>query len=622
MRRAFLVVVALSIATSLHAGWKVIAWNDLGMHCTDGTDYSVYGILPPYNTIHAQVIDPNGRLVRDGSVAVTYEAVADANGSINTTSANKTNFWTYANAIFGASPAPDMGLAGSAMPGPANTPRPMTFDANALWYTAEGIPITPYDDGGAKNTYPLMRVVARDKSGTQLASTNVVLPVSDEMDCRTCHGPAGAAIGSKETKLDILRIHDARNDGTPAYADALARAGYKSEGLLATSQSGNPILCARCHASNALPGTGLAGIAPLTQAIHSSHASFLPDHTRDACYRCHPGATTQCLRGAMGRTVQANGELAIQCQNCHGGMSAVGAPRTGWLDEPSCQSCHSGNALANGGAIRFSDVFASPGQPRTPANPIFATSANVPASGFSLFRFSRGHGGLYCEACHGSTHAELPSSHDNDNVQSIALQGHAGVIAECTACHGTTPSSATGGPHGMHPVGASWVSAHGDIAEHNTSQCQACHGSDLRGTVLTRALGSRTVNAFGARTFWRGYQIGCYACHNGPGSESATKMRPPSVTNATAMTQRNLAANVALSATDPAGYALTLRVVDAPKHGTAGIDGTRATYLPAPGFVGSDSFTFAAWNGYVESQLATVTVNVGAAGGKRRVVRR
>ena len=306
MRRAFLVVAALAIATSLQAGWKVIAWNDLGMHCTDGTDYSVYGILPPYNTIHAQVIDLNGRLIRDGSVDVTYEAVADATGSINTTSVGKTNFWTYANAILGAAPAPDVGLAGSAMPGQANTPRPMTFDAKALWYTAEGIPITPYDDTGAKNTYPLMRVVARNRSGTELASTNVVLPVSDEMDCRTCHGPAGAAIGARETKIDILRIHDARNNGTAGYADALARAGYKPEGLLATSRWANPILCADCHASNALPGTGLPGVAPLTQAIHSFHARFLPEGTRDACYRCHPGATTQCLRGAMGRAVQAD----------------------------------------------------------------------------------------------------------------------------------------------------------------------------------------------------------------------------------------------------------------------------------------------------------------------------
>lgn len=621
MRRAIAVFALLAVAIPLHAGWKVVAWNDLGMHCTDGSDYSIYAILPPYNTIHAQVIDPNGRLVRDGSVAVTYEAVADPTGSINTTSAGKTNFWTYVNAIFGAPVPVDTGLAGRLMPGTANTPQPMGFDANALWYTAEGIPITPYDDAGVKNPYPMMRVVARDSSGTELASTKIVLPVSDEMDCRTCHGPAGAAIGARETKLDILRVHDARNAGA-AYTDALTRAGYKAEGLVATSQGGNPILCAKCHASNALPGTGLSGIKPLTQSIHSFHAAFLPDDTRDACYRCHPGATTQCLRGAMGRAVQPNGQLAIQCQNCHGAMTSVGAVRTGWLDEPSCQSCHTGNAVANAGAIRFSDVFASVGQPRTPANPVFATNANVPAAGFSLFRFSRGHGGLYCEACHGSTHAELPSSHENDNVQSIALQGHAGVIAECTACHPSAPTNVTSGPHGMHPVGAEWVSSHGDLAEHDTTVCQNCHGSDYRGTVLTRTFGSRSVTAFGTKSFWRGYRISCFACHDGPGSESATRVQPASASSASAATQRNLATTIALRATDPAANALVLHVVDPPQHGTAGIDGTVATYVPAPGFVGRDTFTFAAWNGYVESQLATVTVDVGGPSSKRRSIRR
>ena len=44
------------------AVWRAIAWNNLGMHCMDA-DFSVFSILPPYNTIHAQVVDPSGRLV-------------------------------------------------------------------------------------------------------------------------------------------------------------------------------------------------------------------------------------------------------------------------------------------------------------------------------------------------------------------------------------------------------------------------------------------------------------------------------------------------------------------------------------------------------------------------------
>ena len=46
---------------------------------------------------------------------------------------------------------------------------------------------------------------------------------------------------------------------------------------------------------------------------------------------------------------------------------------------------------------------------------------------------STGHGGLFCEACHGSTHAEWPAANPNanDNVPATQIQGHTGYIAEC-----------------------------------------------------------------------------------------------------------------------------------------------------------------------------------------------
>ncbi|MEJ2081540.1 MAG: hypothetical protein P8Y94_05055 [Acidobacteriota bacterium] len=174
--------------TSLNAaGWKLIGWNDLGMHCMD-SDYQVFSILPPYNNIHAQLIDNSGRLIRDpGGIVVTYEAVADPTGSIDSTSAGKTNFWSYVGDLFGVDLAPDQGLAGNDMPGPGNQPQPMAFDAAMSMFQAEGVPLTPYDDSGHKNFYPMFKLVARDSGGTILATTDVVLPISDEMDCSRCH---------------------------------------------------------------------------------------------------------------------------------------------------------------------------------------------------------------------------------------------------------------------------------------------------------------------------------------------------------------------------------------------------------------------------------------------------
>ena len=83
----------------------------------------------------------------------------------------------------------------------------------------------------------------------------------------------------------------------------------------------------------------------------------------------------------------------------------------------------------------------------------------------------------------------------NDNIESQELQGHSGMIAECTTCHTTVPSTTTGGPHGLHPIGAAWVSQHQNVVESGgAAQCQSCHGTDYRGTVLSLMQAPRTLN--------------------------------------------------------------------------------------------------------------------------------
>jgi hypothetical protein len=266
--------------------------------------------------------------------------------------------------------------------------------------------------------------------------------------------------------LNILRLHDEREFASNGvvYAAALAARGFNAMGLYrSVTAESRPVLCAACHASEALGTAGFGDIPPLTASMHAYHASVVDPELhlsldssvhRAACYRCHPGSTTRCLRGAMGSAVASDGSMAMQCQSCHGGMSVVGARgRVGWFMEPGCQSCHTGTATSNNGSIRYLSSFDAGGQVRVPVDRTFATVADTPAPGLSLFRFSRGHGGLQCEACHGSTHAEFPSSHRNDNLRNLGIQGHAGVVSECAACHATVPSTVSGGPHGMHPVG-------------------------------------------------------------------------------------------------------------------------------------------------------------------------
>jgi hypothetical protein len=532
------VPVTVRNLTASTARYTLIAWNDLGMHCMDGIDYSVFSILPPYNNLNAQLVNAStGKVVTSG-VTLTYESMADATGSINTSSAGKTDFWTWVRTIYGAAPAANVGLTGNMTP--TLTPRPLAFNASHGWFEATGLPITPYADGGAKNFYPMVKVVARDGTGKVLATTSTVLPVSDEITCAACHAsraetetnPARTAArprsgwvndtnAEKDWKKNILKLHDERQSGNATYNKALI-AIDRPAGLYESALAGSPVLCAACHGSNALPGTGIAGVSMLTSAVHAGHGTVMDPTTsqaldsstnRQACYLCHPGSVTKCLRGAMGDATNPDGTAAMGCQSCHGNMTNVGDPgRVGWLEEPTCQACH-----FNG--KRTLTAVKPDGSPIVVTDTRFATNPNVPMAGFSLFRFSKGHGGLQCEACHGSTHAEYPSSHANDNVQSITLQGYAGTIRECKVCHAATPLSATGGPHGMHTIGAAWVEKHeGYVESGGTSQCAYCHGSDYRGSDLAQVKATRSFStkSGSTRTYAAGQNVGCYDCHNGP----------------------------------------------------------------------------------------------------------
>ncbi len=502
----------------------VIAWNDLGMHCVD-KDFSVFSILPPYNTIHAHVIKRGHEpeKLSNASVKVYYSAAYDNDGSINSYSSGKTNFWDYAQKLFNVNLQPEEGLKGFLTQ--STTPHEMEFSAKYNMFVAEGIPAVPYDDNGEFDPYPLVKVEAKSLDGKVLASTTTVMPVSDEMNCKACHGstsgnmealptqPENNPDPEKDYRWNILKKHDEENQAkiTQAILNQLQSKGYNYQAsLYQTAKSGTPILCSACHKSNALPGSGVDGVPPLTQAIHSKHATPIANsgkQGKNACYMCHPGANTNCERGAMHE---------LDCQNCHGTMADVGSStREGWLDMPTCQQCHQNGE-------RYHTVFKNDvigGTLRDIVDSRFATEPDTPIQGKSLYRYSKGHGGLQCSACHGSPHAEYPTILDKDNQQVIALQGYKGNIRECFVCHKNEVHTADEGPHGMHTIGQWWVEEHGDYVEdHGYESCKACHGADLRGSHLSEVKTTKPFNAeeYGTKTFQPGHKIGCYDCHNGP----------------------------------------------------------------------------------------------------------
>lgn len=642
-----LVATLFTAVTATGANYQMLSWNNLGMHCMD-SDYSVFSVLPPYNTIEAQLIVGGHLITNLNSYTLTYQAVADPQGSFNSTAMGKGNYYDFAKALYGATLAPEGGLAGWSMPGISNIPQTMLFEQTNVpapgvatrvnWWRAEGIPISPYDDAHNKNAYPMMLLVARDAGNNIIATNQIVLPVSDEMDCRLCHasGSVDAAkpaagwvwdgIQERDFRLNILRLHDQHQFALHSnlFTSALADRGFNPQGLYrGVIADGKPVLCAACHASEALGAPSYSNTPPLTASVHAFHAhvtdpllgSTLDNvANRSACYRCHPGSTTRCLRGAMGGAVASDGSMEMQCQSCHGNMSAVGSSsRVGWFMEPNCQSCHSGTATHNNGQIRYTSCFETNGSPRVAVDTTFATSSNTPVTGLSLYRFSVGHGGLQCSACHGSTHAEFPSTHTNDNVRDFQLQGHVGMMVECTSCHVTmsvTTNTVKAGPHGMHPINQTWVNDHHDLVGRTggRAQCQVCHGADYRGTVLSRAQASRSWSAFGGSiNFAKGAQIGCYNCHLGPDEGDSNPSAAPTVANVSTNTTNNKSVTMILPVT---GAGAVPRILSQPANGSIGWTNNVATYFPAPGFVGTETFTFIAYDGSKSSGVATGTVAV------------
>ena len=88
---------------------------------------------------------------------------------------------------------------------------------------------------------------------------------------------------------------------------------------------------------------------------------------------------------------------------------------------------------------------------------------------------------------------------------------------------------------------------------------------------------------------------------------------PPVANPQTVTVNKDTAKSITLTATDPNNDPLTYSIVTQPLHGTLSPSipgGPARTYTPAAGYVGSDSFTFKANDGTVDSNTATVSINV------------
>jgi hypothetical protein len=395
-------------------------------------------------------------------------------------------------------------------------------------------------------------------------------------------------------KINILRLHDAKHGTMLDATRKVVCASCHYTPALDLAQVG-PTDTPDGTAGSGLPGTEQPQHISMSRAMHGHHGDLVfngekvfPDmlppvdnlgEARDpllaaeilqeTCYQCHPGKRTKCLRGAMGGA-------GIVCQDCHGSMTQVGddftesfpvdgtadfSKRVSWASEPKCQSCHTGDAASPNhpsGAIVAPDgirlLQAYPDFEHADeggnATPIVSSGSRF-GENESLYRLSgnadgsgKGHGGLMCEGCHGSTHAIWPNANDNanDNVAAKQLQGHTGSIIQCATCHENDLGLTRNGPHGIHQVApvsmnngqidttvafTTWTEDHKEV---NDSSCRGCHGNNGQGTVLSRTAADRTllckedekcdgkfmINGEEERLIFvpRGTEVSCTLCHD------------------------------------------------------------------------------------------------------------
>lgn len=279
----------------------ILVTNDLGMHCMN-RNHANMSILPPYNTLNAQVVqrgdlDHLPQLVT-GGLTLEYSVPG------NTYSVGKTDFWDYDVDLFGVDLPPNVGLAGKGLTG--------VFDLNGELFTAEGIPLTPFTDAepNVEDPYQQGLVILRDAGGVELARARPVMPVSTEVTC--------VSSGCHSSEMNILYEHE--NEG-----------GF--------NPNNRPILCASCHGSPPLTGPHPGSAGYFSKRIHDKHKfidSSIPGI--NGCFKCHPGQQAQCLRGTM------NQDHGMVCQDCHGNMhnvvNTIEQGRIPWLEEPACRTCH------------------------------------------------------------------------------------------------------------------------------------------------------------------------------------------------------------------------------------------------------------------------------------------
>ena len=173
---------------------------------------------------------------------------------------------------------------------------------NTNWFSAEGVPMAPFDDIGRENPFSLMRVVATDKATGKKTSVDAVVPVSGETNCKTCHlpSPYGNGLATKRLTAPKISSDDPSTAKVPAWVseewasdvntlllhDVMHGTKLFTGYNTSTGLSAKPIVCQTCHYT---PALDLAQLGPqaanllqqtthqsMSRVMHHGHGVLIP----------------------------------------------------------------------------------------------------------------------------------------------------------------------------------------------------------------------------------------------------------------------------------------------------------------------------------------------------------
>lgn len=396
----------------------LLAWTDFGNQFLSDCD-KFFSFAAPGTYLNAVLIKrgQSPEIISD-NVSLTYRIEENFDNPTQ-----HVDFWKYSQSLMGtAQPAP----SGSMIQGEMN------YESKRNIFRGL-VPVVPYTSQKKFHPYPIAIVEAKDKtSGSLLAATKTVVPISTEMGCKTCHGgtwKTDVAGISSDTATDILATHDRIN---------------KTQ-LLKLAKNGKPKACFECHESN-IHGSGKENHLSLSASMHGFHANYMTNKGANACATCHPSeGFTKGFRGI-------HLDVGLDCTSCHGKLEdhAISllkkeqqegkkradlllaylkpknaaskdeiSPRKAWKNQPDCLNCH----------VDFNP-------PETDTGSL----SQWTESEAHLYRNRSDEAGIMCAACHGAPHAEYPASNPfgTDNLPPRQYQNDPypiGSNKNCQVCH-------------------------------------------------------------------------------------------------------------------------------------------------------------------------------------------